>query len=178
MKRTHLYPLLALAIATPTMLYAASQTNRNMPFVVEADRATYNDVQQTSTFDGTVILKQGNMTVESAHIETIIDPEGYQYATAKGGAKGLVHFRQQREGSNEWLDAYGSELIYDGKQNLILLRRNAIMRRLTPAGKLIDEVKGDELVYNQLTEVFESRVVPGVSGRTQVTITPTSNATK
>ena len=173
MKRT----LLALLLTAPILLSAAP-TNRNKPFVVDADSATYNDVQQTSTFDGTVILKQGNMTIESAHIETIIDPEGYQYATAKGGAKGLVHFRQQREGSNEWLDAYGSELIYDGKQNLILLRRNAIMRRLTPAGKLIDEVKGDELVYNQLTEVFESRVVPGVSGRTQVTITPTSNATK
>jgi hypothetical protein len=48
------------------------------------------------------------------------------------------------------------------------------MRRLTPSGQLIDKIDGDELVYNQLTEVFESRVVPGVAGRTRVIITPNS----
>lgn len=171
--------LLAAAVVIPSLINAAPPgSNRNLPFTVEADNAVYSDVTQTSDFDGNVILTQGNMTIRSNHVQTIIDPEGYQYATATKGKNGLVYFKQLREGTNEWLEAYGQELVYDGKQNLILLKRNAVMRRLTPQGKLIDEVKGDELVYNQITELFESRAIPGVPGRTKVLITPTSNATK
>lgn len=177
LKRT-LASFALIALIAPTLINAAGSTNRNLPFVVEADNAVYTDIEQTSQFSGNVILTQGTMVIHAANVETIVDPEGYQYATAKGGNKGLVHFRQKREGTNEWIDAYGEELIYDGKQNLIHLRSKAIMRRSSPAGKLIDEIKGDELVYNQLTEVFESKNIPGASGRTKVIITPNSNASE
>lgn len=163
------------ALIAPTLINAAGPTNRNLPFVIEADNAAYTDIEQTSKFSGNVILTQGKMVIRAANVETIVDPEGYQYATAKGGNKGLVHFRQQREGTNEWIEAYAEELIYDGKQNLVHLRNKATMRRLSSAGKLIDEIKGDELVYNQLTEAFESKAVPGASGRTKVIITPNSS---
>ena len=73
-----------LAIALPSVvLYAQnSKYDRSQPLVVEADGATYTDITQTSVFTGNVILKQGSMVITADHVETIVDPEGYQYATA------------------------------------------------------------------------------------------------
>ncbi|AXF84777.1 Lipopolysaccharide export system protein LptA [Ephemeroptericola cinctiostellae] len=166
-----------LAIALPSVvLYAQnSKYDRSQPLVVEADGATYTDITQTSVFTGSVILKQGSMVITADHVETIVDPEGYQYATASMEKGGLVKFTQKREGTNEVMKAQGNKLIYDGKQNLIVLSNKAQMQRYSAAGKLLDQINGDELVYNQLTEVFESHAVPGVPGRTRVIITPNSN---
>lgn len=150
--------------------------DRRLPFVVEADTASYSDITQTSVFTGRVILTQGTTRIEADKIETIVDPEGYQFATASMTGGGLVRFQQQRAGSNEVIKAKGRQVIYDGKQNLVVLSQNAQMRRLSPSGRLIDQIDGDELVYNQLTEIFESRVIPGASGRTRVIVTPNSQA--
>lgn len=167
--------LLALTLPAAALYAQNSKGDRNQPLVVEADGATYTDITQTSVFTGNVVLKQGSMAITADHVETIIDPEGYQYATATMEKGRLVKFSQKREGSDEVMKAQGSKLIYDGKQNLVVLSNKAQMQRYNAAGKLLDQINGDELVYNQLTEVFESRPVPGVPGRTRVVITPNSN---
>ena len=166
-----------IAIAVPSVaLYAQNSKNdRGQPLMVEADGATYTDITQTSVFTGNVILQQGSMVITADHVETIVDPEGYQYATASMEKNGLVKFTQIREGTNEVMKAQGNKLIYDGKKNLIVLSNKAQMQRYSATGKLLDQINGDELVYNQLTEVFESHAVPGVPGRTRVIIAPNSN---
>lgn len=173
-----LLPILAVALPMAG-LYAQGTKNkdRQQPIVVEADGVTYKDITQTSLFTGNVILTQGTMVIHADQVETIVDPEGYQFATASMANKsGMVKFTQKREGSNEIIKAQANKLIYDGKQNLVVLSDRAQMKRLSPKGKLIDQINGDELVYNQLTEVFESHTLEGVPGRTRVVITPSSNA--
>ncbi len=172
MKKYLLLALSALLLSSAT--FAQQSSDRKLPFVVEADAATYTDITQTSVFTGRVILTQGTTRIDADRVETIVDPEGYQYATATMNGGGLVQYQQKREGTNEIIKAQGQQLVYDGQQNLVVLSKKAQMRRLTPSGQLIDKIDGDELVYNQLTEVFESRVVPGVAGRTRVIITPNS----
>lgn len=167
--------ILTALILVSFALYAQDkQTNneRNLPLHVESDYAVYSDVTQTSVFTGRVILTQGSMKIDADRIETIVDPEGYQYATATMDKNGLVHFEQKRQGTNEVLKAQGQKLIFDGKQNLVVFSKKAQMRRLTTQGKLIDKIDSDELVYNQLTEVFESRALPDASGRSRIIITP------
>lgn len=165
------------ALVASGVSVAKDVADRRLPFVVESDAATYTDITQTSVFTGRVILTQGTTRIEADHVETIVDPEGYQFATATMSAKGgLVQIEQKREGTNEIIKGQAHKLIYDGKQNLILLSGQAQMRRLTPSGQLIDKIDADELVYNQLTEVFESHAKPSGTGRTRVIITPNSQA--
>ena len=175
--------LMSLALPSTSVLAATAKTtkpapaksDRGLPMVVEADTADYQDIEQTSHFKGRVILTQGTMRIEADMVETITDPEGYQYAVATMNKGGLVHFTQTRAGSNEIMKAQGSKLVYDSKTNHVILTRNAQRQRLTPTGGLIDHINGDELVYNQLTEVFESHQIKNAKGRTRVVITPNSN---
>lgn len=165
--------LMLLAFSLPVSLshaQSAALNDRSQPINIEADAVTYSDVTQTSTFTGHVILTQGAMQIQSNSVEVIITPEGYHYATAKGGANGLVHFRQKRDGANDWMEGQGEQLLYDSKNNLITLAKRAQVRRIDAQGKLMDQINGEELVYNQLTEVFESNV--NRKGRTHVLITP------
>jgi lipopolysaccharide transport protein LptA len=119
-----------------------------------------------------VVLQQGTMRIQAQTVETLVDPEGYQYATAKGGEKGLVQFQQKRDGTNETIKAQAEQLLYDGKNNVIVLAKHAQAQRVDAQGKVIDQINADELTYNQLTEVFETN--PKNTGRTHVLITPRS----
>ncbi len=144
--------------------------DRTVPFTLEADSVVYSDVTQTAQFTGRVILSQGSMRISAQTVETMVDPEGYQFATAKAGANGWVQFEQKRDGSNEIIRAQAKQLLYDGKNNVIVLAQQARAQRLTAQGKLIDQISADELTYNQLTEVFETN--PQGQGRTHVLIAP------
>ncbi|TDR30809.1 lipopolysaccharide transport periplasmic protein LptA [Hydromonas duriensis] len=173
--RSLLLPLVALIIPAASLHAQNQNSDRQKPITVEADGVTYKDITQTSLFTGKVILTQGSMMIQADQMETVTDPEGYQFATASMTNKsGMVKFSQKREGSNEIIKAQANKLIYDGKQNIIVLSDRAQMQRFSPNGKLIDQINGDELVYNQLTEVFESHTLAGVPGRTRVVITPAS----
>ena len=145
-------------------------TDRSQPFTIEADTAQYSDVTQSARFTGRVVLQQGTMQIQSDTVDTLVDPEGYQYATAKGGEKGLVYFEQKRDGTNETVKAQAEQLLYDGKNNLIVLAKRARAQRLDAKGKLIDQIDAEELTYNQLTEVFETNTKG--QGRTHVLISP------
>lgn len=166
-------PSATVFAAPPAKTAKPKAAERGLPMLVEADTADYQDIEQVSHFRGRVILTQGSMRIEADMVETIADPEGYQYATATMKKGGLVHFSQNRAGSNELMKAQGTKLVYDGKQNLVILTGKAQMQRLTPQGGLIDQINGDELVYNQLAEVFESHKVNSKT-RTRVVITPNS----
>lgn len=175
MNKKYTWVLLTLLTLMSVGLSAQNKTStneRSLPLHVEADHAVYTDVTQTSVFTGRVILTQGSMKIEADHVETIVDPEGFQYATATMDDNSLVHFEQKRQGTDEILKAQGQKLIFDGKQNLVVFSKQAQMRRLTPKGQLIDKLDSDELVYNQLTEVFESRALPNGTGRSRAIITP------
>lgn len=162
--------MLSLAAINLSHAQATPLKDRSQPLLIEADKVTYNDVTQTSVFSGRVILTQGGMQIQANTVEVVVDPEGYQYATAQGGANGLSRFRQKREGANDWLEGQAERLIYDGKTNVITLSKRAQARRVDAQGKLLDQITGEELTYNQLTEVFESNVTR--KGRTHVIITP------
>lgn len=166
---------LTLFLSAPISLshaQSATLNDRNQPITIEADTVTYSDVTQTSVFSGRVILTQGSMQIQANTVEVVIDPQGYQYATAKGGANGLAWFRQQRDGASDWMEGQAENLLYDGKTNVISLAKRAQVRRVDSKGQLLDQIRGEELTYNQLTEVFESNV--NRKGRTHVIITPRS----
>lgn len=145
-------------------------SDRGQPFALEADSAEYSDVTQTARFKGQVVLTQGSMRIQADTVETLVDPEGYQFATAKATGAGWVQFEQKSEGSNEVIRARAKQLLYDGKHNVIVLAGQARAQRMTTSGELLDQISAQELTYNQLTEVFETN--SNERGRTHIVIAP------
>ena len=73
-------------------------------------------------------------------------PTGFQYGIAYGNP---AHFRQKREGSDEYIEGFSERLEYDGKADKVQMFTNA---RIQHGG---DEVRGDYISYNAVTEFFQ-----------------------
>ena len=100
----------------------AERADRFKPTQVEADRMDYDDIKQVNVFTGSVVLSRGTMLLKGDRMVVSQDPEGYQYGTTTGR---LASFRQKRDGVDEWIEGYGEEIHYDGKTEVVTLRRKA-----------------------------------------------------
>jgi lipopolysaccharide export system protein LptA len=167
--------LLALAGLLHSGGASAEKADRDKPVTVEADRMQYDDLQQVSTFSGRVILNKGTIEIRADNLVLRQDAEGWQYGTATGN---LARFRQKREGAEEWVEGRASRIDYDGKKETVLLRQRAMMQRTDAAERVLDEIHGNEILYESRTELFtvdggaEGRTAANPSGRVRMVIQP------
>jgi lipopolysaccharide export system protein LptA len=124
----------------------AERADRDKPVNVEADRVDLDDAKKEAVFQGNVTLTQGTMTIKADKVIVKQDAEGFQYGIAYGNP---AHFRQKREGSDEYIEGFSERLEYDGKADKVQMFTNARIQR---GG---DEVRGDYISYNAVTEFFQ-----------------------
>ena len=147
----------------------AERADRNKPVHLESDQGSIDDANQTSTFDGKVLLTQGTMSIRGDKLVVVQNKDGYYHGTATGQ---LASFRQKREGLNEYVEGYGDRIEYDTQNETVDLFGHA---RMT---KSQDEVSGDHITYNSRTEIFQVHGAPAQSGnasgkgRVQVILQP------
>ncbi len=164
----------ALACTLGVPAARAEKADRNKPINVEADRMEYDDLQQRNLFTGRVTLTKGTMTITADRLLLRQDAEGYQYATATGRP---ATFRQKRDGPGEqYVEGFGLELDYDGKNEIVTFKRNARLRRLDRE-RVTDDVQGNVIVYRSLTEQYTvegggSATGENPTGRVRVVIQP------
>ena len=160
----------ALAVALGASLPAgAERADRDKPVNLEADRVDLDDAKKEAVFVGNVTLTQGTLTIKADKIIVKQDAEGFQYGIAYGNP---AHFRQKRENYDEYIDGFSERLEYDGKADKVQMFTNA---RIQHGG---DEVRGDYISYNALTEFFQvigggkSSPAGNPPGRVRATIQP------
>ncbi len=124
----------------------AEKADREKPVNIEADRVDLDDAKKEATFEGNVTLTQGTLQIKADRIIVKQDTEGFQYGIAFGKP---AYFRQKREGFDEYIEGYGERLEYDGKLDKMQMFTNARIQR---GG---DEVRGDYISYNAVTEFFQ-----------------------
>ncbi|HEX7952148.1 MAG TPA: lipopolysaccharide transport periplasmic protein LptA [Burkholderiales bacterium] len=124
----------------------AERADRDKPVNLEADRVDLDDAKKEAVFVGSVTLTQGTLTIKADKIIVKQDAEGFQYGIAYGNP---VHFRQKREGSDEYIEGFSERLEYDGKADKMQMFGNARIQRGA------DEVRGDYIAYNAVTEFFQ-----------------------
>src|SRR5258706_1053316 len=124
----------------------AERADRDKPVNLEADRVDLDDAKKEAVFVGSVTLTQGTMTIKADKIIVKQDAEGFQYGIAYGNP---AHFRQKREGYDEYIEGFSERLEYDGKADKVQMFTNARMQR---GG---DEVRGDYISYNAVTEFYQ-----------------------
>src|SRR5262249_32951687 len=99
------------------------------------------------------------------------DAQGFNYGFAYGKP---AYFRQKREGFEEYIEGFSERLEYDGKKDKMQMFTNAEIRKGT------DEVKGDYISYDAVTEFYQVLGAPAVvtsgtpKGRVRATIQPPS----
>lgn len=136
---------LAAGLSSP-LLTRAERADRDKPVNLEADRVDLDDAKKEAVFVGTVTLTQGTLTIKADKIIVKQDAEGFQYGIAYGKP---AHFRQKREGFDEYIEGFSERLEYDGKADKVQLFTNARIQR---GG---DEVRGDYISYNAVTEFYQ-----------------------
>src|SRR5258706_2650574 len=136
----------ALAVGLGIPPASAERADRDKPVNLEADRVDLDDAKKEAVFVGSVTLTQGTLTIKADKIIVKQDAEGLQYGIAYGNP---AHFRQRREGSDEYIEGFSERLEFDGKADKVQLFPNARIQR---GG---DEVRGDYIAYNAVTEFFQ-----------------------
>ncbi len=132
----------------------AERADREEPVNIEADRMSLDDLRKESVFEGNVVLTQGTLTLKADRITVKQDQQGFSSGIALGKP---ASFRQKRDGTDEVIEGFGDRVEYDGKGEKVQLFTNARIKR----GE--DEVKGDYISYNSVTEFYE---VIGTKGAT------------
>jgi len=164
--------VLAVGLGVP-LLASAERADRDKPVNLEADRVDLDDAKKEAVFVGSVTLTQGTLTMKADKIIVKQDAEGFQYGIAYGNP---AHFRQKREGSDEYVEGFSERLEYDGKADKMQMFTNAEIHKGT------DEVKGDYISYDANTEFYQVvagdsvKTVSNPRGRVRATIQPPKKA--
>lgn len=168
--KTTLLLTLVLASIAPMTGYGpaqAEQADRDKPTLIDSDRLDHDDQRQITVFTGNVVLTKGTLVMRGNRMEMWQDAAGNTFGTLTGEP---ARFRQKRDGLNEFMEGEGLRLDYNGREELVTLSGNAIMRRL--AGDLLkDQVSGDRLSYNNLSEKYRVESGEG-QGRSRMFLTP------
>lgn len=159
MRKLMCFALLGIASAGAALTgteVRAESADREQPVNLEADRVEMDDTRKEATFQGNVTLTQGTLMIKADKIIVKQDESGFQYGIAYGKP---AHFRQKREGFDDYIEGFSERLEYDGRADKVQMFTNARIQR---GG---DEVRGDYISYDATTEFFQ--VVGG--GKTAAT---------
>ena len=141
--------VLRRALLASAFLATAAQAergDRDKPINLEADTVTVDDLNQTSVYEGNVILTQGTILLRAVKLVVKQDAEGFQHGTAYGSP---ASFRQKRDGVDEYVEGYGLRIEYDGKKDFVEFFDQARLRRN------LDEVRGSYISYDSTTEFMK-----------------------
>lgn len=162
----------AIALAAPLLISSvalAEKADKDKPVNIEADKLTIDDNKKESVFEGNVTMTQGTLVLKADKVIVKQDALGFNYGFAYGKP---AYFKQKREGYDEYIEGNADRLEYDGRRDKMQMFVNAEVRKGT------DEVKGDYISYDAVTEFYQVIGGPSVAstgnpkGRVRATIQP------
>lgn len=150
---------LLLGLAAVTSPALAERADREQPVNIEADHVTVDDRNKTHVFEGHVILTQGSLQIRGDKLVVTQGADGFQtgIATATGGR--LATFRQRREGTYDYVEGEAERIEYDSRTE----RAKLFVRANVKSGG--DEVRGNYIEYDALSENYVVTTAPGSAGQ-------------
>ncbi len=169
-------PLRSLALAIALLIPAfagAEKADKEKPVNIESDKLHIDDAKKESVFEGHVVLTQGTLVLRADRVVVKQDAQGFNYGFAYGKP---AYFKQKREGFDEYIEGNAERLEYDGRRDKMQMFTNAEIHKGS------DEVKGDYISYDAVTEFYQVIGGPSVAtainpkGRVRATIQPPKKA--
>ena len=159
--------VIGMVLATPQAW--AEKADRDKPTMIDSDRLNHDEQKQITIFTGNVVLTKGTLVMRGDRMEMWQDAAGNYFGIVTGKP---AKFRQKRDAVNEYMDGESLRIDYDGQQEIVILTNDAIMRRLE-GDVLMDQVSGDRLNYNNITERYLVESGDG-QGRSRMFLMPKS----
>ncbi len=135
----------------------AEKADRNKPMNIEADALRHDELKQTSVFTGRVVMTKGTIVLRGARLDVRQDADGYQFGVVTAEPGKRAFFRQKRDtlpgAPDEFIEGESEVIEYDGRADNVKFITRAELRRLRES-TLTDEITGQVIVYNNLTDVF------------------------
>lgn len=144
-KSSLLFLLAALGAAATAH---AEKADRDKPVNLEADRITVDDANKVQIFEGNVQLIKGTLVIRTDKLVVSQDANGFQKGIAYGGEGGLAHFRQKREGRDEYVEGEGERIEHDDRGQ----KTEFFTRAHVKSGN--DDVRGQYISYDERTENY------------------------
>lgn len=147
---------LLLAICTALTALAAApalaeKADRSKPINIEADRMNLDDANRIKVFEGNVVLTQGTRQLKTNKLVVTLDADGFQIATATGGAGGLARIHQKQETGNDYFDGEAEKIVYKEKTDVTEFFTRAWIKN----GQ--DEVRGQYVLYDGINEKYVAK---------------------
>jgi lipopolysaccharide export system protein LptA len=120
-----------------------------------SDTLRYDDSKKESTFTGKVVMTRGLLTLSSDTLAMREDADGNQFGIATADPGKRVFIRQVRPENFEVLEGVGLKADYNGKDEIFDLIGQAVVTRYI-CGKHFDTVSGQQVRYNQKTDVYQA----------------------
>ncbi len=149
--------LLLSALAMVQTAAHAEKADRNKPMNIEADALRHDELKQTSVFTGRVVMTKGTIVLRGARLDVRQDADGYQFGVVTAEPGKRAFFRQKRDtlagAPDEFIEGESEVIEYDGRADNVKFITRAELRRYRES-TLTDEITGQVIVYNNLTDVF------------------------
>ncbi|WP_415906071.1 lipopolysaccharide transport periplasmic protein LptA [Neptuniibacter sp. QD72_48] len=133
-----LQTLVALGVLASNIVFALPD-DQDKPIYITADSASINDTTGITTYKGNVIIKQGSLLIEAAHVDMHRANGDVDKLVAKGSP---AHFRQQQEVNGNFTDAWGRHMVYMVNKKELTITQNAKVIQAK------DTFTGTKIVYD------------------------------
>ena len=152
--------ILLLALFCAAAAAQAEKADSTKETVITAEQGTADEVKQTRTLSGNVVLVKGTLTMRAGRALITVDPQGYQFATFWAAPGKLATFRQKRDGEGDlWVEGEAERVEYDDKTEMVKLFAKAKLTRLE-GSKKTDEAEGPFISYDSRKELFAMENTP------------------
>lgn len=161
---------LCLSLISTSFAYALPD-DRDQPIYVTADTASINDITGITTYTGNVIIKQGSILIEAAHVDIYRAEGDIDKMIAKGEP---AHFRQKPQIDEPYTDAWGLHMVYRVDDQLLTITKKA---------KVIqdkDTFTGNKVVYDidrSIVDAYGDEKPGSGKGRVNMVIQPKKKKT-
>ncbi len=161
----------------------AEKADADKPTTIDADQMVYDDVRQTKTFTGNVIMRRGSILIQAGKVVLTTTPAGYEYAVLYAAPGQFASFRQKRDGGPDlWIQGHAERIEHDERTEVTKLFTKAHIQRMT-GDKITDAVDGEFISYDARSEVYsvnntDSGESKSGAGRIKAVIQPNARSTK
>ncbi len=145
--------LLALCAALPVA--AAPAPQQDAPTLIDSEKLDYDDARQTSVFTGNVVLTRGDLTLRAHRLELRQNEAGDQFAVATAADGKQVFVRQAAAKGVESVEGHADRAEYNSSTQQLDFIGHAVVNRMA-CGKVLDEIRGERIRYNQGTDVYSA----------------------
>jgi lipopolysaccharide export system protein LptA len=152
--------LLALCMLAHGSALALS-SDRNEPVYIEADQATLNEQEGTSSYSGNVSLRQGTLQLAGDSMQVQLKDNRIELIVLQGSP---ARFVQRPDGADTDQEAEARHIEYHATSQRLLLEQDAHIRQV---GK--EEFSSDHIEFNLADNSVHAG---GTDGRVRITLQP------